>query len=73
MVLSHSFMPEETFHSKLKLIKCRTICGSAKAGVTVTDGAVVDYRYIENILRIGLNKMVGQYRNCVLTRERHPV
>lgn len=50
VVLSHSFMPEETFHSKLKTDKVPYDLWERQGWLTVTDGAVVDYRYIEKYI-----------------------
>ncbi len=46
-VLSHSFMPRETFHSKLQTDKVPYDLWEKQGWLTVTEGAVVDYRYIE--------------------------
>lgn len=50
-VLSHSFMPEETLESKLKTDKVPYDLWVKQGWITLTDGAVVDYRYVMNYIK----------------------
>lgn len=49
-VYSHSFMPSEMFHQKLKIDKVPYDLWERKGWLTVTEGAVVDYRAVKKWL-----------------------
>jgi phage terminase large subunit-like protein len=50
VILSHSFMPEDQFNIKLKTDKVPYDLWRDKGYITVTDGAVVDYSFVENYI-----------------------
>ena len=49
-VLSHSFMPEDTLFEKMKTDKVPYDLWVKDGWITLTDGAVVDYRYVEDYI-----------------------
>ncbi|WP_427340640.1 terminase large subunit [Caloranaerobacter sp. DY30410] len=51
IILSHSFMPEETFYAKLKTDKVPYDLWVKQGWITLTDGAVVDYNYIKQYIQ----------------------
>jgi len=50
-VLSHSFIPEETFHSKMETDKVPYDLWEKQGWLTVTPGAVVDYIYVKDYIQ----------------------
>lgn len=50
-ILSHSFMPEETLANKIKTDKVPYDLWVKQGWITLTDGAVVDYRYIMDYIK----------------------
>lgn len=55
-VLSHSFMPEETLDNKRKTDKVPYDLWVKQGWITLTDGAVVDYRYIVDHIKRQVEK-----------------
>lgn len=49
-VYSHSFMPEDSYWQKIKTDKVPYDLWAREGWLTLTDGAVVDYRYIEDYI-----------------------
>ena len=50
VVISHSFMPEDRYWEKIKTDKVPYDLWVREGWLTLTDGAVVDYRYIEDFI-----------------------
>ena len=50
-VTSHSFMPEDTFHERMKTDRVPYDLWVKKGWLTLTDGAVVDYDYIRAYIK----------------------
>lgn len=51
IVLSHSFIPEDTLQKKMRTDKVPYDLWAKQGWITVTDGAYVDYRYIKRYIQ----------------------